>query len=113
VRGLSQGLLPEALLGLPQVGSLPGEGGAMHPHKVREEVGVVPAGKYAKGSASSPIPRDSPTTSMVRTSEPASVGAGPRALRRPRPASWSLMRQKTATTKVPRSTRAGTSFSLR
>jgi hypothetical protein len=43
VRGLGQELLPEALLGLPQVGSLPGEGGAMHPPEAREEAGVVPA----------------------------------------------------------------------
>jgi hypothetical protein len=41
VRGLSQEALPEALLGLPQVRRLPGEGGAMHSPEVREEVGVV------------------------------------------------------------------------
>jgi hypothetical protein len=41
VRGLGQELLPEELLGLPEVGRLPGEGGAMHQHQVREEVSVV------------------------------------------------------------------------
>jgi hypothetical protein len=34
-------LLPETLLSFPQVGGLPGEGGAMHTFEVREEVGVV------------------------------------------------------------------------
>jgi hypothetical protein len=41
VRSLGQELLPEELLGLPQVRCLPGEGGAMHTSEVREEVGVV------------------------------------------------------------------------
>jgi len=41
VGGLGQDLLPEALLGLPQVRCLPSEGGAMHPPQVREEVSVV------------------------------------------------------------------------
>ena len=41
VRGFGQEVLPKALLNLPEVRRLPGEGGAMHPPEVREEVGVV------------------------------------------------------------------------
>jgi hypothetical protein len=41
VGGVGRELLPEAFLNLPEVGRLPGEGGAMHPQQVREEVGVV------------------------------------------------------------------------
>jgi len=41
VRGFGQELLPEELLGLPEVGRLPAEGGAMHASEVREEVSVV------------------------------------------------------------------------
>ena len=41
VRGFGHKFLPEALLSFPQVGYLPGEGGAMHPPQIREEVGVV------------------------------------------------------------------------
>jgi hypothetical protein len=41
VGSLGQELLPEALLDLPQVRRLPGEGGAVHAPEVREEVGVV------------------------------------------------------------------------
>jgi hypothetical protein len=41
VRNAGEKLLPEVLLDLPQVGCLPGEGGAMHTSEVREEVGVV------------------------------------------------------------------------
>jgi hypothetical protein len=41
VGSVGQELLPEALLNLPEVGRLPGEGGAMHPQEVREVVGVV------------------------------------------------------------------------
>jgi hypothetical protein len=38
---LGQELLPEELLDLPEVGCLPGEGGAMHTSEVREEVSIV------------------------------------------------------------------------
>ncbi len=41
MRDLGQELLPEALLDLPEVGRLPGQGGAIYPHQVREEVNVV------------------------------------------------------------------------
>jgi hypothetical protein len=41
VRTLGQELLPEDLLDLPEVSSLPAEGGAMHASEVREEVSVV------------------------------------------------------------------------
>ena len=41
VRGEREELLPETLLYLPEVCCLPGEGGAMHMHQVREVVGVV------------------------------------------------------------------------
>ena len=41
MRSLGQELVPEVFLGLPQVGRLPGEGGAMHPQEIREEMGVV------------------------------------------------------------------------
>jgi hypothetical protein len=41
VRSELKELLPEELLGLPEVCCLPGEGGAMHPPQVREEVGIV------------------------------------------------------------------------
>jgi hypothetical protein len=41
VRSELKELLPEELLGLPEVGCLPAEGGAMHASEVREEVGIV------------------------------------------------------------------------
>jgi hypothetical protein len=41
VGSVGQQRLLEAFLNLPEVGRLPGEGGAMHPHEVREVVGVV------------------------------------------------------------------------
>ena len=41
VRGQAQKFLPEVLLGLPQVGRLPGEGGAMHPQEIGEQMSVV------------------------------------------------------------------------
>jgi hypothetical protein len=41
VRNAAEELSPEELLDLPQVRCLPGEGGAMHPQEVREEVDVV------------------------------------------------------------------------
>jgi hypothetical protein len=88
VGSVGQELLPEDLLELPKVGCLPGEGGAMHPPQVREEVGIVAPEVCKELCISSSIPRNSPTTSMVMTSESHSVGVGPRPRRRPR----SLMR---------------------
>jgi hypothetical protein len=41
VGSVGQELLPEVLFDLPEVGCLPGEGGAMHPQEVREVVSVV------------------------------------------------------------------------
>jgi hypothetical protein len=76
VRTLGQELLPEDLLELPEVCCLPGEGGAMHSPQVREEVGIVAPEVCKESSVSSSIPRNSPTTSMVMTSESHSVGVG-------------------------------------
>ena len=37
MRSLGQEFLPEVFLDLPEVGCLPGEGGAMHPQEVWEK----------------------------------------------------------------------------
>ena len=113
VRGFGHKFLPEALLSFPQVGCLPGEGGAMHPPQIREEVGVVtPEVRKEFGLFVYPqelaYDLDGEDFGVAEI-----VGAGPRALRRPRSLIRSSMRQKTATMKVLRSTRAKTSFSLR
>ncbi len=114
VRGEREELLPEALLYLPEVCCLPAEGGAMHSPQVREVVGVV-APEVGKELCIFFYPQeftDNLTTSMVRTSESQSVGAGPLSRRRPRSLMRSSMRQKSETMKVLRSTRAETSFLL-
>jgi hypothetical protein len=41
MRAQAQKFLPEVLLGLPQIGRLPGEGGAMHPQEIGEQMSVV------------------------------------------------------------------------
>ncbi len=70
VRDLGQEFLPETLLDLPEVGCLPSEGGAMYQQEVREEVvGVVAPEVGKEFSVSSSSPKNSPTTSMVSTSE--------------------------------------------
>jgi hypothetical protein len=111
VGSVDQKRLPEVLFDLPEVGRLPAEGCAMHPHEVREVVGVVApeVGKELRVFIES---KNSPTISMVMTSESHSVGVGPRARRRPRSATWSSTRHKTAMMKVLRSTRVETSFLL-
>jgi hypothetical protein len=72
----------------------------VYPQEVREEMGVVAPEVGEELGVFASSPKNSPTTSMVSTSESQSVGVGPRALRRPRSSMWSSMRQKTATMKV-------------
>jgi hypothetical protein len=100
VGGEREELLPEALLGLPEVGCLSREGGPMHlVAQGREPSAVVTAKEEVDVLVVVSRPRNSPTTSMVRTSASESLGAGPRLLMRC-PLSRSSMRQKTATMKV-------------
>jgi hypothetical protein len=115
VRCFSQELLPEILFDLPEVCGLPGEGGAMHVQEVRKEVGIVPpeVGQELRILVYPQKLADNFNGEMVSTSESHSVVVGPRALRRPKSAMRSSMRQKTLTMKVPRSTRAETPFLLR
>ncbi len=47
VRNAGEEFSPEELLGLPQVGRLPAEGGAMHPQEVWEEMGLGFGKKWA------------------------------------------------------------------
>ena len=109
---VDQKRLPEVLFDLPEVGRLPAEGCAMHSREVREEVGVVApeVGKELRVFIESQKLADDLDGDDFRVAE--SVGVGGRALRRPRSATWSSMRQKTAMMKVLRSTRAETSFLL-
>ena len=78
VGGEREELLPEALLYLPEVGALTGEGGAVHLAKGWEALGVVWAEEEVDSLESVSMPRNSPTISMVRTSASESFGAGPR-----------------------------------
>ncbi len=71
----------------------------MHLPQIQKEVGVV-APEVPKDLRIFVEPKNSPTTSMVKTSESQDVGEGPRSPRRPRSAMRSSMRQKTATMKV-------------
>ena len=65
------------LLDRPQVGGVPGEGGAMHCRRPGNQSGCSRR-KYGKRAVSRSRPRYSPTTSIVSTSLSARVGAGPR-----------------------------------
>jgi hypothetical protein len=69
MRDEGEALLPEALLYLPRFGRLPAEGGAMHPQEVWEEMGVVALEVRKEFCVFVTMPRNSPTTSMVMTSE--------------------------------------------
>jgi hypothetical protein len=99
VRSQREQFLPNALLYLPEVCSLPAEGGAVDLSEGGEPFTVVSAEEQMDGLVSVSMPRNSPTISMVRTSSSESLGAGPRLLMH-RSLSRSSMRQKTATIKV-------------
>jgi hypothetical protein len=114
VGSVGQELLPEALLGLPQVRRLPGEGGAMYPQEVREEVGVVAPEEVRKEFCVLVYPQE-----LTDDLDGDDLGVeecwGRSACSETPEVRESIvsMRQKTATMKVLRSTRAKTSFSLR
>jgi len=112
VRGVDQELVPDEFLGLPEVCRLAREGGAMHSREVREEVvGVVTpeVGEELCIFVESQELTDDLDGDDFGVAE--SVGVGGRALRRPRSAMRSSIRQKTAMMmKVLRSKRAETSL---
>ena len=83
---VDQKRLPEVLFDLPEVGRLPAEGGAMHPHEVREVVGIVApeVGKELRVFIESQKLADDLDGDDFRVAE--SVGVGGRARRRPRSA---------------------------
>jgi hypothetical protein len=97
-------LLPETLLSFPQIGGLPGEGGAMHTFEVREEVGVV-ASEVRKEFRVFIEPQELTDDLDSEYFAVAESRSGSRTLRRPSLATRSSMRQKTATMKVLRSIR--------
>ena len=76
VRGQGEKLLPEALLVLPEVGSLPGEGGAMHFAEGGEPLAVMTP-EVTKDGVVGVEPKNSPTNSMVRTSASESLSRDP------------------------------------
>ncbi len=101
--GEREELLAEALLGLPEVGRLPREGGPMYLAEGGEPSAVVTAKEEVDvfvGIEAEELP-DELDGEDLRVGE---LGAGPRLLIR-RPLSRSSMRQKRATMKVLRSTR--------
>jgi hypothetical protein len=104
-------LLPEVFLELPEVGRLASEGGPMDLAEGREPLAVVTPKEEVDGLESVSSPRNSPTTSMVSTSESENFGAGLR-WRIRFPLSRSSTKQKTATMKVLRSTNGRPPFVL-
>jgi hypothetical protein len=105
VRGIDQELLPDEFLGLPEVRRLAREGGAMHSREVREEVGVVTP-EVGEELCIFVHPQELTDDLDGEDFGVVERGAGPRALRRPRSAMRSSIRQKTAMMKVLRSKRA-------
>jgi hypothetical protein len=99
---VAQKLLPEALLYLPEVRSLPGEGGAMHFGEGGELLTVM-APEVPKDPLIGVDTEELAYTSMVRTSASESLGREPRPLRALSSIRLS-MRQNTAMMKVLRST---------
>jgi hypothetical protein len=99
---LAQKPLPELLLYGPEVGCLAQEGGAVDLAEGRKPLPVVAPEELVETLISVSIPKNSPTTSMVRISASESLGRGPRA-RRSSPLSRSSIKQKTLTIKVSRS----------
>ncbi len=78
VWGEREGILPEALLYLPEVGGLTGEGGTVDVAEGQEPLGVVPSEEEVDALVGVYAEELSDDLFVVRTSASESLGAGPR-----------------------------------